>query len=200
MTTDVERGVQDYLSHLSVERGLAANTLHSYRRDLRRYLEFLGSRDLADPATITENDIVAFLGSLRTGSTDHVSLGTASAARTIVAVRGLHRFLLREQVVPTDVTSAIKPPRPASRLPKALPLSDIEAILEAAGAPGTTLSSRDRALLEVLYGTGRASPRQSASTSTTWIWRSRRCSCGARAASSASSPWGRTHDSRCWTI
>lgn len=154
MTTDVERAVQDYLSHLSVERGLADNTLRSYRRDLRRYLEFLHARELTEPSAISENDIAAFLGSLRTGDTDHASLGTASAARTIVAVRGLHRFLLREQIVPTDVTAAIKPPRPASRLPKALPLSDIESILDAAGAPGTTLASRDRSLLEVLYGTG----------------------------------------------
>ena len=109
MTTDVERAVQDYLSHLSVERGLADNTLHSYRRDLRRYLEFLHARELTEPSVISENDVAAFLGSLRTGDTDHVSLGTASAARTIVAVRGLHRFLLREQIVPTDVTAAMPP-------------------------------------------------------------------------------------------
>ncbi|MRJ77236.1 site-specific tyrosine recombinase XerD [Aeromicrobium sp. SMF47] len=154
MSGDVARGIQDYLSHLGVERGLADNTLTSYRRDLRRYRAFLASRDLSDPAAITENDVAAFLGELRTGDPDHPPLGTASAARTIVAVRGLHRFWLREQNVATDVTSAIKPPRPASRLPKALPLSDVEALLDAAGAPGTTLSARDRALLEVLYGTG----------------------------------------------
>ena len=154
MSEDVGRGVHDYLSHLTVERGLADNTLRSYRRDLRRYLDFLGGRGITDPQAVTENDIAAFLGSLRTGDDDHAPLGTASAARTIVAVRGLHKFFLREQLVTTDVTTAIKPPRPASRLPKALPLSDVEAILDAAGAPGTTLSARDRALLEVLYGTG----------------------------------------------
>jgi integrase/recombinase XerD len=154
MSTDVERAVQDYLSHLSVERGLADNTLRSYRRDLRRYLDFMTARGLSEPSAVVENDISAFLGSLRTGDPDHVALGTASAARTIVAVRGLHRFLLREQIVSSDVTAAIKPPRPAARLPKALPLSDIESILDAAGAPGTTLASRDRALLELLYGTG----------------------------------------------
>ncbi|MCW2838890.1 MAG: xerD [Aeromicrobium sp.] len=154
MSEDVGRGVHDYLSHLTVERGLADNTLRSYRRDLRRYLDFLGARGITDPAAISEGDIGAFLASLRTGDDDHVSLGTASAARTIVAVRGLHRFLLREQLVATDVTAAVKPPRPAARLPKALPLSDIEAILDAAGSAGTTLSSRDRALLELLYGTG----------------------------------------------
>jgi integrase/recombinase XerD len=154
MTSDVERAVHDYLSHLSVERGLADNTIRSYRRDLRRYLDFLAGSAITDPAVITENDISAFLGSLRTGDTEHTALGTASTARTIVSVRGLHRFMLREQLVPNDVTAAVKPPRPAARLPKALPLSDIEAILEAAGAPGTTLASRDRALLELLYGTG----------------------------------------------
>jgi integrase/recombinase XerD len=154
MSEDVGRGVQDYLSHLTVERGLADNTLRSYRRDLNRYLDFLHAREITDAAAVTENDIAAFLGSLRTGDADHTALGTASAARTIVAVRGLHRFWLREQIVSTDVTAAIKPPRPAVRLPKALPLSDVEAILEAAGSAGTTLSARDRALLEVLYGTG----------------------------------------------
>ncbi len=154
MSEDVGRGVQDYLSHLAVERGLADNTLRSYRRDLRRYAGFLQSRDLVDPRAIAEGDIAAFLGWLRTGDPDHAPLGTASAARTIVAVRGLHRFWLREQIVSADVTAAIKPPRPAARLPKALPLSDIEAILDAAGAAGTTLAARDRALLEVLYGTG----------------------------------------------
>lgn len=154
MSEDVSRGIQDYMSHLGVERGLADNTLHSYRRDLRRYESFLRSRDLADPTAITELDVMAFLGELRTGDDDHVPLGTASAARAIVTVRGLHKFWLREQFVLTDVTAAIKPPRPATRLPKALPLSDVESILDAASAPGTVLSSRDRALLEVLYGTG----------------------------------------------
>lgn len=150
----VERSVTEYLSHLSVERGLADNTMRSYRRDLRRYLEFLLTREVEDPTAIDENLVNAFLGELRTGDTDHPPLGTASAARTIVAVRGFHRFLVREQLVAHDVTAAVKPPRPPSRLPKALELAQVEAILDAAGAAGTVLSSRDRALLEVLYGTG----------------------------------------------
>ncbi len=152
--TPVERVVEDYLGHLGVERGLADNTLRSYRRDLRRYLGFLLARDLTDPAAIAENDVSAFLGQLRTGDQDHRPLGTASAARTIVAVRGLHRFLLREQVVAADVTAAIKPPRPPARLPKALALEQVEALLVAAGSAGTVLAARDRTLLEVLYGTG----------------------------------------------
>jgi len=150
----VERVVAEYLSHLGVERGLAENTLASYRRDLRRYAAFLTGRGITDPAAVTAADVMAFAAALRTGDEDHPPLGTSSVARTVVAVRGFHRFLLREQLVANDVTAAVRPPRPASRLPKALPLEDVEALLAAAGEPGTALAMRDRALLEVLYGTG----------------------------------------------
>ncbi|RQN02160.1 site-specific tyrosine recombinase XerD [Aeromicrobium camelliae] len=150
----LERAVSDYLAHLGIERGLADNTLQSYRRDLRRYARFLADLGREHPADITEADVAAFSAALRTGDDEHRPLGTSSVARTIVAVRGFHRFLLREQLVTTDVTDAVKPPRPASRLPKALPLDDVEAIIAAAGAPGTALAKRDQALLELLYGTG----------------------------------------------
>src|SRR5204862_6561565 len=84
----------------------------------------------------------------------HPPLGAASAARTVVAVRGFHKFAVADGLAVADPAAAVKPPSPAKRLPKALPLADVEAILEAAGAPGTPLALRDRALLEVLYGTG----------------------------------------------
>jgi integrase/recombinase XerD len=71
-----------------------------------------------------------------------------------VAVRGFHKFALADGLAASDPAKAVRPPAPAKRLPKALPLADVEAILEAAGAPGTTLALRDRALLELLYGTG----------------------------------------------
>jgi integrase/recombinase XerD len=154
MSSDLDRAVLDYLSHLGVERGLAGNTLSSYRRDLRRYLHHLAGRGIDSPEDIGESDVLAFVGALRSGDADHVPLGAASTARAVVAVRGLHKFLLRERVVSSDATAAVKPPRPASRLPKALPLSEVEAILAAAGEAGTTLAKRDRALLEFLYGTG----------------------------------------------
>jgi integrase/recombinase XerD len=91
---------------------------------------------------------------LREGDPDHPPLSSTSAARTVVAVRGFHRFAVADGLAVLDPASGVKPPTPAKRLPKALPLSDVEAILEASGAPGTTLALRDRALLEVLYGTG----------------------------------------------
>jgi integrase/recombinase XerD len=154
VSTEVERSVLDYLSHLGVERGLAPNTLTSYRRDLRRYLTHLSGRGIDAVGKIGEPDVLAFVGVLRAGDAEHPPLSAASTARTVVAVRGFHKFLLRERLVTTDASAAVKPPRPPSRLPKALPLSDVEAILTAAGEPGTTLAKRDRALLEFLYGTG----------------------------------------------
>ncbi len=148
------RAVRTYLDHLSVERGLAANTLSSYRRDLRRYLEFVRGRGVGSLDEVTEQLVTDFLVRLREGDADHPPLTASSAARTVVAVRGFHKFAVRDGLATADPAAGVKPPSPAKRLPKAMPLSDVEAILEAAGAAGTTLALRDRALLEVLYGTG----------------------------------------------
>jgi integrase/recombinase XerD len=152
--SDLQRAVRTYLDHLTVERGLAANTLLSYRRDLRRYVAYLGAQGVAELSDVTEAQVSGFLMNLREGDADHPPLGATSAARTVVAVRGFHKFAVRDGLTGADPAAAVKPPAPTKRLPKALPLSDVEAILEASGAAGTTLALRDRALLEVLYGTG----------------------------------------------
>jgi integrase/recombinase XerD len=150
----LERSVRGYLDHLAVERGLATNTLASYRRDLRRYADFLAERGVQDPGAIGEQDVSEFLRSLRDGDAEHSALGASSAARAVVAVRGLHRFLLREGLAPGDPAIAVRPPTPPRRLPKAISLEHVERLLAAAVADGTPLALRDRALLEVLYGTG----------------------------------------------
>jgi integrase/recombinase XerD len=150
----LQLAVRTYLDHLVVERGLAVNTLKSYRRDLRRYVGWLAEHGIEDLDGVREDTVTAFLVALREGDSEHPPLGAGSAARTVVAVRGFHRFAVREGLTRVDPSAAVRPPTPAKRLPKALPLSDIERILEAAGAPGTALALRDRALLELLYGTG----------------------------------------------
>ena len=150
----VARAVRAYLDHLTVERGLAANTLTSYRRDLQRYREFLRGRGVTGLGQVTEQLVTDFLSHLRSGDGQHPALSASSAARTVVAVRGFHRFAVRDGLTDADPAAAVRPPTPARRLPKALPLADVESILQAAGAPGTTLALRDRALLELLYGTG----------------------------------------------
>lgn len=148
------RAVRTYLDHLTVERGLAANTLTSYRRDLRRYLEFLDLQRISALEAVDESTVQGFLRWLREGSADHPPLGASSAARTVIAVRGFHKFAVQDGWSPANPAAGIKPPAADKRLPKALSLSDVESILEAAGAAGTDLALRDRALLELLYGTG----------------------------------------------
>lgn len=137
-----------------MERGLAENTLKSYRRDLRRYAEYLDGLGVADLDAVTEAAVAGFLMALREGDREHPPLSAASAGRTVVAVRGFHKFAVKDGLARIDPSVGVRPPAPAKRLPKALPLADVEAILEAAGAAGTTLALRDRALLELLYGTG----------------------------------------------
>jgi integrase/recombinase XerD len=146
--------VDDYLAHLAVERGVAANTLAAYGRDLRRYVTHLGTLGVPTLGAVSEPMVAGFLASLREGDPDHPPLSASSAARALVAVRGLHRFAARDGIVAADVARAVRPPAPPRRLPKAIPVDDVERLLEAAGFDGTPLALRDRALLEVLYGTG----------------------------------------------
>jgi integrase/recombinase XerD len=150
----VARAVAGYLEHLTVERGLAANSLAAYRRDLRRYAEFLGSRGLHEATAVREADVSAFLAAIRTGDDGRPGLGPASAARAVVAVRGFHRFLLLEGVAPGDPAAEVRPPATPKRLPKAIGVGEVLRLLEAAGASPAPAGLRDRALLEVLYGCG----------------------------------------------
>jgi len=148
------RAVQAYLDHLAVERGLARNTLSSYRRDLQRYTTALTAMGRTTLAQASEADVAAFLAELRRGDDTHPPLKASSAARAIVAVRGLHRFAAREGLVEVDTAREVRPPAASRRLPKALPVDDVLALLAAAGGEDGPRSLRDRALLELLYGTG----------------------------------------------
>jgi integrase/recombinase XerD len=151
--------LQGYLDHLTIERGVAANTLSSYRRDLRRYHEHLLSRGVDDLADATENDVSEFLVSLRRGDPEAGvgELSAVSAARALIAVRGLHRFAAAEGVTAVDVAKAVKPPTPSRRLPKSLTVDDVLTLLTGAGGDSPSdgpLTLRNRALLELLYSTG----------------------------------------------
>lgn len=153
------RELQTYLDHLAVERGVAKNTLSSYRRDLDRYSGFLDDRGIASLSDVTEADITDFTVSLRRGVPDAglPALAASSAARALIAVRGLHKFATLEGITSTDVAHAVKPPTPGRRLPKSLPFDDILSLLEASGGTSATdgpRSLRDRAMLELLYSTG----------------------------------------------
>ncbi len=137
-----------------MERGLAVNTLLSYRRDLSRYAEFLASVPVPALSEVREEHVSGFLAWLRIGSEGHPPLSATSAGRAVVAVRGLHRFALREGMSPINPAAEVRPPAPARRLPKAITVAEVSTLLAAAGAADTPLAVRDAALLELLYGTG----------------------------------------------
>jgi integrase/recombinase XerD len=147
----LDRHVDQYLRHVSIERGLAGNTVAAYRRDLGSYLEVLAARGVTTPEGIAEADVSAFSHELRTRADS--PLTASSMARMLSSVRGFHRFLLDEGVVAENVAAETKPPKLASRLPKAISIEQMGRVLDAAA--GDDLQSlRDRALLELLYATG----------------------------------------------
>jgi integrase/recombinase XerD len=142
-----------------VERGLAASTVESYRRDLRRYASVLAGQGKTALDEITPADVAGFLACLREGDAEHAALAVSSAARAVIAVRGLHAFAAAQGLAGTDPARDVPPPAPPRRLPKAITLAEVERLLDAAGpGPGDPSADprllRDRALLEFLYGTG----------------------------------------------
>ena len=94
--THLSRAVAGYLAHLTVERALALNTLSSYRRDLVRYVQVLAADGVTDPEAVTPAHVTGYLGRLREGDVDHPPLSASSTARAVSAVRGFHRFALRD--------------------------------------------------------------------------------------------------------
>ncbi|KQR17689.1 recombinase XerC [Cellulomonas sp. Leaf334] len=150
----MDAAVELYLAHLSAERGLSTNTLLAYRRDLTRYTAFLVSRGHSAPADVAAPDVEDFLVAVRAGSDGRTALSDSSAARIVVAVRGWHKFLLLGGVTGVDPARAVKPPAPPKRLPKAISVEDVERLLDAAGLGDGPVPLRDRALLELVYGTG----------------------------------------------
>ena len=151
--TAVGRAIGGYLQHMAVERGLAVNTLDAYRRDLLRYARFLAARGVEDVARISRHDVTAFAQSIVEGSDGASALSVRSAARTVVAVRGLHKFWALEGLTTADPAADVHPPLPGKRLPKAISVNEVTRILEAVSTE-TPTGLRDRALLEFLYSTG----------------------------------------------
>ncbi|MCB4207185.1 site-specific tyrosine recombinase XerD [Arthrobacter sp. UM1] len=144
--------LERYLRHLRLERGLSENTVTSYRRDLRRYALYLTARGVTAFEQASRDDVRAFAASLRDPE-QGPPLAERSAARIVVAVRGLHKHLVAEGLAEENPAARVKPPEPPKRLPKALTVGEVERLL-AVPRLDTPLGLRDRALLEFLYGTG----------------------------------------------
>jgi integrase/recombinase XerD len=152
--------IQTYLDHLTVERGMSRHTVGAYGRDLHRYASYLADQGITDPSQVTSAMIGNYAAQLREGVAARDGAGwiepplaSASAARAVIAVRSLHRFACAEGLTAEDPARSIRPPKPARRLPKALSLEQVQAMLTVP-ATDTEVGIRDAALLELLYGTG----------------------------------------------
>jgi integrase/recombinase XerD len=143
----LETGAEDFLVWLAVEKGRSTNTLAAYRRDLVRYRDHLSRRGRT-ALDAADDDVIAFV---------HVLVGEglapSSVTRTLVAVRGMHRFLVAEEMRLDDPAAEVEMPRVPRGLPKALTLEEVTALIEVV-VGDDPVARRDRAILEVLYGTG----------------------------------------------
>ena len=143
----LENIAQTWLNHLAVERGVSANTLSNYRRDVRRYLAWLGDNGVEDLRSVTRPMVEAYLKDLRS------HMAVSSANRALIVARGLHKFAVSEGVVDVDVAVEVTPPSTGQHLPETLSVDEVTALIEATPTE-TPVNVRDRALLEMLYGTG----------------------------------------------
>lgn len=154
---NLPRAVDAYLRHISIERGLSEHTVAAYRRDLAVYTSWLAERGVDDTDAVTPTEVAQFAAERASAQP---APAATSLARLQSSVRGLHRFLVREGLAERDPSDRLRPPKTAQRLPKALSIEQVVALLDAAGpAPGDVTDTdvvrlRDRALLELLYATG----------------------------------------------
>jgi integrase/recombinase XerD len=146
-TAPLSAATEEYLSWLAVERGRATNTIAAYRRDLTAYEAWLRAQGMGID-DVTEAMVAGYVGALR-----EAGRRPSSVARALVAVRSLHRFRLDEGDAPNDPAGDVDRPRVPQGLPKALSEAEVVTLLEAVTGTGP-LECRDRALLELLYGTG----------------------------------------------
>lgn len=139
--------IRSYLNSMAVERSLSANTLSAYRRDLDKYRDHLAARGVDRIDEVRQADSDAFIDYL-----SDMELADSSRTRTLVAARTFHAFAHAEGWTKTNPAEHLTLPQAGQRLPKALSIDEVTGLIEAADLGAHPL--RDRALLEVLYGTG----------------------------------------------
>jgi len=152
MSDALDREIQVYLDYLKAERGLSPHTIEAYSHDLGRYVEYLRASHVDAPAEVSAVVVSGFPQWLR-----EQGLAQSSVGRMTVSVRGLHKFWAEEGVTADDPAQGVTPPVAGRRLPKALTLEEVDALIRVTGgdAPDPTPAQLcDWALVEVLYGTG----------------------------------------------
>ena len=145
---DLGRAREEYLGYLAVERGSSPNTVAAYGRDLARYVGWLAERGVTDPEDVTRGLVEEHVGALV-----DVGLAPASVERAVSAIKGLHRFMVTDEICSSLPTADLPLPAKPSRLPDVISREDAARLLDQP-FPQTPAGMRDRAILEVLYGCG----------------------------------------------
>lgn len=143
--SELERYLEHYVRYLTLERGRSQNTIAAYSRDLQAYVQYLHSLGVDTPRAIMASQARSYVESLEGAAT--------TLARKVSSIKNFHRYLLEEKVLVDDVTVGISPPALPARLPKALSVSEVQALLDSTVGDDPS-ALRDRALLEFLYATG----------------------------------------------
>ena len=140
--------IEDFMNYLSVERGLAKNTLESYKRDLKKYTKYLKRKNITDPNNVTRLEVNNFMLFQK-----DKGLSMSSISRSLAAVKVFHKFLAREGFAKEDKTSLIDSPKLWKKIPEVLSRDEVELIIKAV-YPRDTLTMRDKAILELMYASG----------------------------------------------
>lgn len=145
---DLAHALEEYLGYLAVERGSSENTIASYGRDLARYVAWLAERGVTDPEDVTRQLIEEHVGALV-----DVGLAPSSVERAVSAIKGLHRFMVADELCSAFPTADLPLPAKPARLPDVISVEAAARLLDQA-FPQTPSGLRDRAILETLYGCG----------------------------------------------
>jgi len=144
----MKRQLEEYMNYLAVEKGLAKNTLDSYRRDLQKFIAFLHNQKLTDPGQVKSSEITRFIGDLKSGQS-----ATSTISRMLASIRSFFNYLLEEGIVKTNPALELESPRIEKKLPRVLTTDEINSLLD---QPKTSECKglRDKAMLELLYASG----------------------------------------------
>lgn len=145
---DLAHALEEYLGYLAVERGSSENTIASYGRDLARYVAWLAERGVTDPEDVTRQLIEEHVGALV-----DVGLAPSSVERAVSAIKGLHRFMVADELCSAFPTADLPLPTKPARLPDVISVEAAARLLDQP-FPRTPSGLRDRAILEILYGCG----------------------------------------------
>ncbi|MDU5063165.1 MAG: site-specific integrase, partial [Actinomyces sp.] len=145
---------EDWLSYLQVEKGASVHTVTNYRRDIEGYIRALHQRGVTDLKAVTPDNVADYLSALSHPHGKTAPKAPSSIARALAAIRGFHRFAIREKYGAVDPTQDVHSPQMGERLPKALSIDEVTRLLDMAARDDSARGIRDHALLEVLYATG----------------------------------------------